>query len=348
MRRCLLAILLFKLSFLHIIAQTPFSPEVDSLIVRGIDQTFDCQFDSAMITFQKVIDLYPDHAAGYFYKAATLQSKMMDYETDLWENEYYELINQAIKLGEQQISNEDNNPWTYFYLGSSYGYKGLYQAATGSYIVGFMSAREGLGFMEEAVKRNEAVYDAYMVLGNYKYWYSRFKKYFKWIPLVRDERDEGIRMIKLSIVKGTFSYWVGMNSLAWIEYDQKHYKAARNLFLKGLDQYPGSRFFMWGLADTYFRMDEYTKAAELYESLLDVVQNSRWNNGYNEIVARFKLIRTYLAQKKYEAALRHCDSLLEREVDDRVAQRINKRLEKTKQYRNQCLKHLRRTETNRE
>ena len=147
MKRIHIPILIFGITLSQIYAQNPYSPKIDSLILQGIDQTFNCQFDTAIATFEKLIDLYPNHIIGYFYKAATLQSKLLDYSTDLWETEYNELINQAIALGKNQIKNGDDDPWTYYYVGNCYGYQGLYQAKRGKYIAGFLSAKEGLEFM---------------------------------------------------------------------------------------------------------------------------------------------------------------------------------------------------------
>lgn len=341
MKRCVLAILLFGLGHSPLVGQSSFSSEVDSLILRGIDQTFTCHFDSALLTFQKVIDLYPDHIVGYFYQAATLQSKMMDYETDRWEKEFYELVDEAIRTGKKQLQEGNENPWTYFYLGSAFSYKGLYQAKSGSLVSGFLSARKGLGFLREALKRDSTFYDAYLGLGSYKYWSGRFSKHLDWLPGIRDERDEGVRMVKLSVENGTFSYWVGINSLAWIEYDRKHYRTALSLFQKGTEKYPGSRFFLWGIADTYFRLGSYNRAAKVYNDLLVSIQNGSVNNGYNEVVCRFKLVRTQLALEQYEEALHHCNAILERKVSPMIERRIERRLEYTKEYRKKCIKALR-------
>lgn len=340
MKPTTLTILVCGLILSSATAQTPFSPEVDSLIFRGIDQTFASEFDSALVTFQNVIDRYPDHIVGYFYQAATIQSKMMDYETDEWEEIFYRLVDKAILLGEQQLQNGDKNPWTYFYLGSVYSYKGLYQARTGGLIPGFLSARRGVGYLKRTVEEDASFYDAYLGIGSYMYWSGRFYKYLQWLPWIRDERDKGIRLINLSIERGTFSYWVGINSLAWIEYDRMQYGTALRLFQEGLERYPGSRFFLWGVADTQFRLGNYDEAVRTYEEILTSIQNGLLNNGYNEAVCRFKLIRSHFAHDEYEQALRQCDTILERKVDEEIAERLKKRYELTRNYRQECLKML--------
>ncbi len=346
MKRIYITILIFGIALSRTNAQTPYSPEIDSLIMRGIDQTYRCQFDSALATFEKIIDLYPHHIMGYFYKAATLQSKLLDYGTDIWEREYNALIDQAIRLGKEQMREGNNDHWIYYYVGNCYGYKGLYQAKRGQYITGFLSAKEGFEFMKKALERDHTLYDAYLIIGSYKYWYGRFSKYLNWLPMIHDEREEGIQMIKLAMAKGKFSYWVGLNNLAWIEYDRENYESAKDLFLKGLVKYPNSRFFLWGVGDTSYRLEDYAAAAEIYETILVSLENLDEKSDYNEIVCRFKLVQTYLGQKNFKEALRHCNIILNKEVNEDVAKRIQSRREKTEEYQKECFENLDRIEIN--
>ncbi|MCJ7812892.1 tetratricopeptide repeat protein, partial [bacterium] len=193
-----------------------------------------------------------------------------------------------------------------------------------------------------------AIYDAYLIIGSYKYWYGRLSKYFNWLPIIHDEREEGVQIIKFSMDKGTYSHWVAVHHLAWIEYDRKNYDSAKDLFLKGLVKYPKSRFFLWGLGDTYFRLKAYTQAAQIYEDILVSLREVYWNNDYNEIVCRFKLIQTYLAQGNYEEALHHCNTILNKNVDDSIAKKIKSRREKTETYQRECIQHLHQVDINRD
>ena len=323
------------------VSQTPFTSDVDSLILHGIDCTFTCEFDSAMDLFQSVVDQYPEHIVGYFYQAATLQSKMMDYETDLWEEPFYQKIDQAISVGQRQIEEARDDPWTYFYLGNTYSYKGLYQAKTGGLIPGFINARKGLYYLEKSVELDSSLYDAYLVIGNFKYWEGRFYRYLKWLPWVSDERREGLRMIRQSIKQGTFSRWVGLNSLAWIEFDRKRFVIALKLFREGLRRYPGSRFFLWGMAHASFRMKNYIEAILYYQEILDSILSNDLNNGYNEAECHLKigLCRFYL--EEFDQAIENFDAVLNRSMDEKIAERLKKDYHEAEVYREKSQKAIR-------
>jgi tetratricopeptide (TPR) repeat protein len=262
---------------------------------------------------------------------------MMDYETDMWEELFYDKIGKAIEVGEEQIRNNNEDPWIYFYLGSSYSYKGLYKAKKGKYISGLLSARKGVGYLKEAIEHDSTLYDAYLGVGSYKYWAS---KYLKWLPWVSDKRDAGVEMVKAAVEKGTFSYWVGLNSLGWIEYDRKEYESAMTIFQRGVKRYPESRFFIWGLADAAHRLKNFNISIRVYEDLLNNIQHGLFNNGYNEIECRIKLVMAYYEQDEYGKALYHCNEILNKEVEKKIANRVEKQLEQAKKFKKRCYKKM--------
>lgn len=318
-------------------AGSPFPAEVDSLIRGGIDLTFRSRFEEARVRFLRVMERYPAHPVGYFYQAAALQSKMLDYETDLWEEDFLRLAEEGLGLGEAAIEAGGADAWTYFYTGSIYTYKALYRGRTGSIVAGFFSARTGVKYLETAVEMDSTLYDAYLGIGSYKYWASR---YMKWLPWVRDEREEGIRLVRRAIDRGSYSRWIGLNSLAWIEYDRAAYADALILFREGLDRFPGSRFFLWGTADTYFRLGQYEHAAEGYAHILDVILGMVYNNGFNEAVCRFKLAKTHMADRRYADAVAQCDVILGLEAEPDVVRRLKGRIQATEKMRQRCLERM--------
>lgn len=319
--------------------QSPFSSDVDSLILKGFDYTFVTQFDSAMMIYQKLTEEYPNHPVGYFYQAATLQSKMMDRESTEDEILFNQLIETALEKGEACIENNGEDPWVLFYLGSAHSYKGLFQAKSGGLVKGFISAKKGLDYLEDTVKQDETIYDAYLGLGNYKYWAGKYYKYLRWLPWIRDERNEGIQMIKTVIEKSTFSYWVGINSLGWIEVDRENYKEAAVLFQKGLDVYPESRFFLWGLGASYLKDESWIQAMVAYKRILDSLEGEK-QNGYNEAECRLKLAQCYFALRYYRECQMHADAILNLEVTSEIKGRIGKHLKEAKKLKTECQKHL--------
>lgn len=330
--------ILFLLSIYPLSAQTPFTDKTDSLILRGIDQTFKCNFDSAMHLFKQVRNKYPEHPVGYFYQAATLQSQMMDEESNQMEEQFYAYIDTAIRLGEKRIHEKD--AWIHFYLGTSYSYKGLYLGRQKKIIPAFLTAKKGVNYLEQTLKIDPTLYDAWLGLGNYMYWSGFFYRYLKWLPWIKDERKKGIYKIRLSISKGTFSYWVGLNSLAWIEYNCENFTEGLKLFKKGLEKYPKSRFFLWGVGDCFFKMGKHREAINVYEELLQSIIHDTSNNGYNEVECRTHLLVSYFDLEEYEKCYHHCSAILARKTEDSITKRLEKHYKAAEHFRLKCLPFL--------
>lgn len=323
-------------------AQSPFSETVDSLILKGIDLTLESRFDSAMAVFLLVYEKTPDHPVGLFYMAATRQSEMMDYETDRYEDEFYQYIDSALVIGKRSLDQGDSSAWTHFYVGSAYSYKGLYQVKAGSYVSGFVSANKGIGHLKKAMKQDSTLYDAYLGVGNYQYWSGRLSKYLRWLPFIRDEREEGIQNVHLAIEKGAFSKWVSINSLAWIEYDREEYAEALHLFRLGLEPYPDSRFFIWGVGSCLFKIKRWRDAIEIYDRLLDSVLKGKIYSGYNEAECRLRLADSYFALGQFPQALQECEKIKSLNVDERTAKRIEDHKKEASKIREKCLEEMER------
>ena len=326
-------ILLALTCFYRTWAQSPFSSQADSLIQLGICQTMMTDFDSALATFKHVEKESPERMIGEFYQAATLQSMMMDYETDHWEDRFYALINEVIATCDTLLQAAPEDPWIYFYLGSAHSYLGLYQAKSGELVTGIRSAYKGIYYLREAVDKDSTLYDAYLGIGAYKYWSGKYYQYLRWLPFIRDERKQGIDMVRACVKNATFSNWVALNNLAWIEYDRGRYEESNRLFQKGLEAFPESRFFLWGAASCYFKMKDWQECAIQYEKLLASVRAEAFNNGYNEIECRVKLAKTYAELGEYERVQLHCDSVLSRDIDESVRKRLDDQYKDASKYK---------------
>lgn len=332
----LFAVSFFFLIIPPLIGESPFSSSVDSLIRSGIEATLLHQYNHAETLFAKLEKMYPEHPVGIFYRAATLQSKIMDYETMQWGQEFEIRIGKAIRLGEQALQKSPEDPWLYFYTGNAYLYKGLYLGKTGRLVSGFLYAHRGIKYLEKAVEINPSLYDAYLGIGSYKYWAGRFYKYLNWLPGIQDERELGIQMIRSAIEKSRFSKWVGINTLGWIEYDRKHYATAMELFAKGLDQFPKSRFFLWGIADCAFSMENYPLAIQLYSELLESLLDANQKNGYNEAECRLKRMLAYKSMNNKLSAKEEAEAILALKPEKQILSRLERHYRMAKQ----CLKEL--------
>jgi len=321
-------------------ANSPFSQAADSLIRRGIDQTYEMAYDSALATFEKLSSDAEWTMLKPFYRAATLQSQMMDYESNAWKDAFFQSIDLAILEGEKLLKTGGPDPWTCFYLGNAYAYKGLFQVRDGSVIPGFINAHKGIGFLQETMELDSGFADAAIGIGSYQYWSGRFYRYLSWLPFIRDERKQGVSRIEDALQKNPFSFWIGLNSLGWIEYDRKNYHRALGLFKRGLSRFPGSRYFLWGVADCLFKMKDFEACISVYQDLLGSIQSAPLNNGYNEAECRRKLMKAFFELGRYKEALLHCQAILKLVPDPEIEGRIRDHRREALEIRDKALKKI--------
>jgi tetratricopeptide (TPR) repeat protein len=304
--------------------QTPFRESVDGQIRRCMDYNFACCFDSALAEAAAIENALPDESIGFVCRAGIYQSMMIEYSSDRWEKEFYQSVEKAVEKGESRIRENRDLPWNWYCLGSVYLYKGLYKGKTGGLVSGFINAHKGVEYLEKSYAADTTLYDALAGIGSYKYWAGRFYRHISWLPWVRDEREKGIQMVETAIRKGAFSYYAGLNSLGWIEYDRDRCDSGLALFRRGLEKYPESRLFIWGEADCLFRLGRMDAAAVVYEKLLVSIRlDSIWNP-VNEIECRVKLAVAYEKLGNAGRALEHSNAVLLLKIDSKTAKRTEK------------------------
>jgi tetratricopeptide (TPR) repeat protein len=305
----------------------------DSLLLSGIRQTLSCDFNAAEATFRRFTAEHPGNPAGPFYRAANLQSRMMDAESGLRAEEFLALLDTVIATEEKKLASGERNAELYFYLGNAYSYKGLHEAKSGSLIAGVRHAHRGVGFLEKAIASDSTWADAYLGVGNYKYWAGRYYGILRILPWIRDERDLGVSMVRKAVAEGNLSRWVGVSSLGWIEYDRKRYAAGLDLFQSGLREFPLSRFFLWGAADCAFGMKDYRNAFGLYGRLLESLLDDPAQSGYNEAECRLKMMKSLEALGDREGAAAQADAILAL----RPASSVEKRIVRHRRAAIECL-----------
>jgi len=314
-----------------VVKAQPEDQVVHEIILKGINLVILQEYDSAMSTYQKILEIKPDDPRVYFFQAAVLQSKMQDYETDFYEEEFNCLIILSIEKLEQWVKNEPENAWAYFYLGNVYGYKAIYEGRTGKWWSGFRNGRKSLNILKKCTKLDPELYDAYLAIGTYQYWRSSMTRNLWWLPFIGDEREEGIQKNKLVVENGVYGVYPSLNNLAWIYIDYKRPEEAIKYAQMGLVKFPRSRFFLWPMAYAYKHAGQLDKAGEIFKKILDSTKTFTVNNHYVEIVCRLEIAEIKFQGGDYESTKEHCSSLLSYSLSDKTKKRAKKRLKKARE-----------------
>lgn len=292
-------------------AQPLISAHTDSLIREGIRLGIDQAYPEALALFAQLAENQPENPAGHFFCAAVLQTKMMDYEDYGEEKAFLSHVHKTISLARACLRRGQDKAWAYFFLGGAYGYLAFHQGKKQQFIQAFENGRRSISFLQKAIETDSTLYDAYFGIGTYKYYRSKFSRFFSWLPFVKDERAEGIQMIETALARSRYSRTSALNGLCWILIDEQKYEEAWSHIQPVLQEFPRSRVFLWCGAKLAKKLQRWHTAARYYERILATFRDEAVSSPYNEMVCRKNLSALYLRLEDYGKARQECRLLSE-------------------------------------
>lgn len=310
--------------------------KIDSLLQRAVALTVTQQYAEALALTDSVIGLAPKEPVGFLFRAAVLQSRMLDYETFEDEKIFFKATGACRKLAQDKVARRPQDAWAQFFLGSALGYEAFFLGKEQKYLEALHAGWQCLQHLEAALRRDPQLYDAYLGIGTYKYYRSKLSKNFSWLPFIEDERELGISMIRQAAAKGRYSRYAAINGLCWILLAENRPEEAAALVDSVLAFFPTSRFFLWGAAEAAYRLERYEEAGNHYTQILHSLQEEQRLTPYLEIATRTRLAKVYLAANKTAAACRELERIeaITLPRDDR--KRGKTFLDEAEKYRKNC------------
>jgi tetratricopeptide (TPR) repeat protein len=310
---------------------------IDSLLQTAITQTILQQYDKALELTELVIKSTPSEPTGYFFKAAILQARMMDYENyEHDEKAFFFATATCRKLAQAKLKERHDQAWAHFFYGSAMGYEAFLLGKKKKFLEAFRYGWQSLQHLEAALKINPQLHDAYLGIGTYKYYRSKMSKTFSWLPFVKDEREEGILMIRQAIAHGRYSRTAAINGLSWILINENRSAEALALIDSALIMYPASRFFLWSAGEAAYRAKRYDQAAAYYRLILSSLQNENRLSPYLELAGRTRLAKAYQAAGKAEEACREFERIGVLNLSKRDRERGEEFLQEAAKQRHKC------------
>ena len=283
-------------------AQTYPNSKVDSLLRSGIDLIISQKYNQAEKTFYVLDRQYSELPLGKIYLTAAHIAETADYGTDPESDSIEDKLDKVVDLSERLLDENEQSIWNNYFMALSLAYKAYFNILTGDYISAFSDGYKSVQYYERCAEIDSNFYESYLALGTYKYWKSAKTKSLNWLPFIKDNRDEGIRLLKKSINNFTYNKYLALNSLVWIYIDEKEFWESEVLSNTALKDYPDSRFFIWGLARAYEDLDT-QKAINSYEKILKSLKSENKLFNVNYVILNHKIAMLYYKQKKYLKAL---------------------------------------------
>ncbi|MCH7760014.1 hypothetical protein IIA15_01215 [candidate division TA06 bacterium] len=317
-----------NLSFLLLICSLSFSSEIaepdppappleesslqpalrEDHIQHGLQFAYQEQYEEARAEFERVIQLDGESPAGYFFIAGLIGLYMSDFSTLEPEDEFLRYIEDAVERSETKLQENPRDPWAYFFLGGSYGYRAFHSHQKRNFLKAFTDVLKAAEALKKAIKVDSTLYDAYMGVGGYHYFVNEL-----WgvLPFLGKGPDEGIQEVRLAVEKGRYSRIAAKDGLVLLLLREKRYTHALKISLELIGEFPNNRTFNWGLAKVFSEMGDWERALMTYEKLFALIRKGQPRSLYNLLSCQLEIARVYYHQKRFDECVELCRGILD-------------------------------------
>ena len=181
---------------------------VHEITNRGIDRFYRLETDEALQRFDSVARMAPGDPRGYFFKSI-IHFSLFQLERD--QKHFHAFMRQSeyvISVCEQLLDKNENDAIAKFYLGGTYGYRGMMWQTDGSLVKAVTEGRKGYLYLEEAVAEKPDLYDAQMGFGLFRYLVAKAPRSLHWMMKllgITPDREGGLRMLKMAAERGIYT-----------------------------------------------------------------------------------------------------------------------------------------------
>jgi tetratricopeptide (TPR) repeat protein len=316
---------------------------LDSLISKGLEYTYSEKYQEATFYFDLAIKNYPSSPIGYLYKAGLLDLYMIDFETDIYEKIFYELLDKAVELSRKirDRANSDSElvAWSYFAEGSAFAYRAIRKGRNKEYIPAIQYGLESIDLLRKCIEIDSTIYDAYLPLGVFEFAMTKVPSALRWLLPGDYSKEEALKKIELSALKSKYIQVIAMNAYVWVlAYDNQN-DSALKVAERLVEMYPTSRTFRWTLSYVQRRMGLWKEALKNHEVILYLTLRDQPWNSYNVAISLYYLaICSYIVGEKRRALFyaEACKNELLKVTEDRplkgrilkVVSNLSERLER--------------------
>lgn len=270
-----------------------FSPALKASCHLICGAIYDDRFDEAEMLIDSLTSSGAPLAFCRFFRAVLYLQEMMVNESDFLEDKFIATLDSVKADAEMMLAAGTDSALGYGFIGHSHSFRAAYYGRNGRSV--FKAARHGLAARRAYARAYEidpAFHDVALGLGSYKYWKSAKTGLINWTPLFKNEKAEGIRLIRLAIDSSAISQNAATISLIWVLIDDEYYDEAIHLATDMQREFPNGSVFRWALGRAYFESNAWSSAADIYEDILGRL-SANPGNCYNVIEASYYLSRCY-------------------------------------------------------
>jgi len=294
------------------------------LAMASLNSVYNDQFKQALGYSRRIIKLYPDHPAGYFFYAAILNSQMEYLQSNESEAEFYKYCDIAILKGEDLLEKDPGNIWAKFFLAGAHGSKGTFESRFQRWITAFKHGWRAVVILNEIVEKDPEIVDALLGIATYDYWRSAKTKLLWWLPGVEDKREQSIATLFNLQTTGVYVKESAFFNLIDMLVNENRYPEALQVAEKILSQYPANLTLYWKKANILSAFKRPADAERSYTYIQKRIASESFTSSYNAALCHYSLLKVYFDLKKHENFNREFNSMQSLDISPEDKKRLEK------------------------
>ena len=308
--------------------------------LEKLDTIIDAAFrDNYQLAESLSIDLqrlYPYHPIGYVMQASMIHGGMLDQERFDREQDLYMLLELAESKSKAMLDTLETDAWAEYCLGLAHGSRAVFDARKGSWWSAVKRGIKAKRAFTRCIKSDSSFYDAYVGLGSYHYWRTVKTGAVNWLPFVQDDREEGLRELRVAADSSMFSRDFARDALIWVLIDMEEFENAEKLAEECSNRYPEGKKFLWGLGYARLELKDYIGARNAFLDLLSKLESEPNSNFYNLVECRYHLAQVQLETRQYAECKAQCEAALGYVLEESVHKRLKNRLSEISKMLEKC------------
>jgi len=290
--RLLLLFLLVLIGFVHpTSAQWVPDSVFDYHVQKGIDYTYNLDFERANQEFSELVKLKPDHPAGYFFLAMIDWWKiLLDLDDDSHDGEFFDRLDKVIDMCDARLDKDENDVTALFFKGGAIGFRGRLHANRNHWVRAANDGRRAIGIVQKAYELQPNNADILLGVGIYNYYAEvapdryPFLKPFMWL-LPKGDKAKGIEQLRLATQRAKYARIEATYFLLQLYfYFEKDYVSALRLATQLYSRYPNNSLFQRILGRCDIVMNRLNEAHTIYSEV--VKRHNEGRTGYNNVSVR--------------------------------------------------------------
>ena len=284
MRQTALSVFLFLFFYQTGLFAQP--SKFDSVVVSGINQIYNIEFEAAEKTFRSLIADYPKHPAGRFFLAMIDWWKIrLNTGNEQYDDIFYRKLEDVINFCEEILDDDPENVDALFFLGGSIGFRGRLRILRESWLKGADDGREALPIVEEAAHLDPDNFDVQLGFGIYNYYaevipdkYPLVKPLMLFFP--SGDKKLGIKQLKKTAENGLYAKHEARYFLMSLYYNfEKDWQSAEHYSEMLASSFPNNPVFERWRGRIAVKRGDWITADSIFKNVL--VKAKKNLTGYN-------------------------------------------------------------------